>query len=153
DMYCNLNKVIQVSHALKADNTASGTNDPNDESARKACDNILRKVNPEKCKQYKCIYDYLKEQALYFIDLIKKKKSGKTTLLMHEMQQVISQMRSDNASHLKPMISAYAAPHLDKKLVNPPVNAKSSKDRLGFNHTELTQLLCPVRSLQALLAD
>ncbi|KAI5991691.1 hypothetical protein F5J12DRAFT_727248 [Pisolithus orientalis] len=62
-------------------------------------------------------------------------------------------MRSDDASHLKPMISAYAAPHPDKKLIDPPVNTKSSKDRLGFNHAELTQLLCPVRSLQALLAD
>ncbi|KAI6008731.1 hypothetical protein F5J12DRAFT_782184 [Pisolithus orientalis] len=69
------------------------------------------------------------------------------------MQQVISQMQSDNASHLKPMIPAYAAPHPDKKLVDPPVNVKSSKDRLGFNHAELTQLLCLVRSLQALLAD
>ncbi|KAI5994255.1 hypothetical protein F5J12DRAFT_785820 [Pisolithus orientalis] len=72
----------------------------------------------------RCIYDYLKEHVPYFIDLIKK-KSGETALLMWE-----------------PMIAAYAAPHPDKKLVNAPVNVKSSKDRLGFDHAELTWLLC-----------
>ncbi|KIN94625.1 hypothetical protein M404DRAFT_34847 [Pisolithus tinctorius Marx 270] len=149
-MYCNLNKVIQVSRALEADDTASGTDDPDDETYMQCS---YDHSNPEKCKRYKCIYDYLKEQAPYFMDLIKKKKSGETALLMHEMQQVISWMQSDDASHLKPMIAAYAAPHPDKKLVDPPVNVKGSKDRLGFNHAELTQLLCLVRSLQALLAD
>ncbi|KAI5982394.1 hypothetical protein EDC04DRAFT_2592883 [Pisolithus marmoratus] len=69
------------------------------------------------------------------------------------MQQVISQTRLDDASHLRSMISSYAAPHPDKKLVNPPVNARGSKDRLGFNHPELAHLLCPVRNLWGFLVD
>ncbi|KAI6099255.1 hypothetical protein EDD16DRAFT_1524033 [Pisolithus croceorrhizus] len=152
-MYCNLNKVIQIALALKAEDTGSGTDDPNEEHARVACKKVLRKVTLEKCEHYQCIYGYLKEHAPYFIGLIKKKRSGKTQLLMCEMQQVISQTRSDDASHLHSMISPYAAPHPDKKIVNPPINARGFKDRLGFNHLELGRLPCPVRNLQGFLED
>ncbi|KAI6032143.1 hypothetical protein BKA83DRAFT_16441 [Pisolithus microcarpus] len=69
------------------------------------------------------------------------------------MQQTISWTKSDDASHLKAMISSYVAPHPDKKSVDPPLNVKGSKDRLGFNHPELACLLCPVRNLQEFLED
>ncbi|KIK11128.1 hypothetical protein PISMIDRAFT_123239 [Pisolithus microcarpus 441] len=69
------------------------------------------------------------------------------------MQQVIGRTRSDDASHLRSIISSHAVPHPDKKLVDPPVGAKGSKGRLGFNHPELARLLCPTRSLRGLLED
>ncbi|KAI6137267.1 hypothetical protein F5141DRAFT_1060129 [Pisolithus sp. B1] len=138
NMCCNLNEVIQITLALKAEDTGS------EWPARSTL---------EKRNHYQHIYGYLKEHAPYFVGLIKKRRSGKTELLMREMQQVISWTRSDDASHLRSMISSYAAPHPDKKLVDPPVNARGSKDRLGFNHLELTCLLFPVRNLQGFLED
>ncbi|KIK11129.1 hypothetical protein PISMIDRAFT_25831 [Pisolithus microcarpus 441] len=80
-----ISRVIQISPALEAEDTRSGTGDPDDEHARRAREKVLRKVTPEKCKCYQLVYDYLKEQAPYFVDLIKQKRSGETELLMREV--------------------------------------------------------------------
>jgi hypothetical protein len=67
------------------------------------------------------------------------------------MQGVINQTRSDDASHLRPVIVSYAAPKPDKKVLDPPVQPRGPKDRLGFHHPELAHLLCPVRHLKDML--
>jgi hypothetical protein len=69
------------------------------------------------------------------------------------MQSVINRTRSDDASHLRSVIGLYAAPTPEKKVIDPPVQPRGPKDRLGFHHPELARLLCPVRHLQEMLED
>lgn len=71
--------------------------------------------------------------------------------MFDQMQAVINHTRSDDASHLRPVIGSYAAPHPEKKVLDPPVQPRGEKDRLGFNHPELAPLLCPIRNLQEML--
>ena len=69
------------------------------------------------------------------------------------MQGIINRTRSDDASHLRSFIGSYAAPHPEKKVIDPPIQPRASKDRLGFNHPELARLLCPIRHLQEMIND
>lgn len=69
------------------------------------------------------------------------------------MQTAINRARSDDASHLRPVIGSYAAPDPDTKHVDPPVQARGPRDQLGFNHPELARLLCPIRNLREMLDD
>ncbi|KAF9232302.1 hypothetical protein BU15DRAFT_55157, partial [Melanogaster broomeanus] len=154
DMYCNLDEVIKI--CLLVEDEASDTDDENaeDEKARAAHRKVLQKVGPEAIKRHQRVFEYLKEYAPYLVGLLQKKSEReKFNSLLNDMQQAISRTRSDDASHLKPVIGSYAAPQPDKKVIDPPINPKASKDRLGFNHPELTKLLCPVRQLRTLLED
>jgi len=68
-----------------------------------------------------------------------------------QMQNIINCTRSDDVSHLHPVIGSYVAPDPEKKALDPPVQPGTTKDRLGFNHPELARLLCPIRHLQEML--
>jgi len=65
------------------------------------------------------------------------------------MQVVIGQVRSEDVSHLKPVIGKYAAPDPDDEDLVPPISANSHKSRakMGLNHPQLARMLCPVKHL------
>ncbi|KAF9240961.1 hypothetical protein BU15DRAFT_61267 [Melanogaster broomeanus] len=88
DMHCNLDEVIKI--CLLVEDEASDTYDDNaeDEKTKAARRRVLQK---------------------------KKSEREKFNSLLNDMQQAISRTRSDDASHLKPVIGSYAAPQPDKK--------------------------------------
>ena len=69
------------------------------------------------------------------------------------MQGIINHTCSDDVSHLHSFISSYAVPHPEKKVIDLPIQPCASKDRLGFNHSELACLLCPICHLQEMIND
>jgi len=60
---------------------------------------------------------------------------------------------SDDASQLKKVVGTYAVPFPDEKALSPPLESNDSRGQMGFNHPELTCLLCPIKHLSSLLAD
>jgi hypothetical protein len=60
----------------------------------------------------------------------------------------MNRVHSDDGGHLHPLIGRYAAPDPDNKYIDPPVDPRGDKERLGFNHPELASLLCPIRHLK-----
>lgn len=65
------------------------------------------------------------------------------------MQVIIGQVRSEDASHLKPVIGKYAAPNPDDKDLEPPISANNHRSRakMGLNHPQLARMICPVKYL------
>jgi hypothetical protein len=65
------------------------------------------------------------------------------------MQVIIGQVRSEDASHLKPVIGQYAMPEPDIKSLEPPIFADTQRSRakMGINHPQLAAMLCPVKYL------
>ena len=69
------------------------------------------------------------------------------------MGKTMRWVQSDDASHLKKAITLYATPYPDKKGLEPPLGSDTSCGQMGFNHPELTRLLCPVKHLALFLED
>ncbi|KAG2037573.1 hypothetical protein BDR03DRAFT_863586, partial [Suillus americanus] len=71
------------------------------------------------------------------------------------MQTIIGQVRSEDASHLKPVIGQYAAYDPDDKDLDPPIRANNQRSRakMGINHPQLARMLCPVKHLGEYLKD
>ncbi|KAG2112881.1 hypothetical protein DEU56DRAFT_749194 [Suillus clintonianus] len=67
------------------------------------------------------------------------------------MQEIIGQIRSEDASHLKPFIGNYAAPQPEERGLEPPIFSenKKSRARMGVNHPQLAGMLCPIKHASA----
>ncbi|KAG1860983.1 hypothetical protein C8R48DRAFT_604681 [Suillus tomentosus] len=71
------------------------------------------------------------------------------------MQEIIGQIRSEDASHLKPFIGNYAVAQPEVKGLEPPIFSenKKSRARMGVNHPQLAGMLCPVKHVNTYHAD
>ena len=71
------------------------------------------------------------------------------------MQEVIGQIRSEDASHLKPFIGRYAAAEPEVKGLDPPIfsDSKKTRARMGVNHPQLAGMLCPIKHAKAYRED
>ncbi|KAG1907605.1 uncharacterized protein F5891DRAFT_1180621 [Suillus fuscotomentosus] len=86
--------------------------------------------------------------APYLLTLVNgnKKKRRELEGLLTEMQMIIGQVHSEDASHLKPVIGQYAAYDPDNKDLDPPIcaNNQRSRTKMGINHPQLARMLCPL---------
>ncbi|KAF9235207.1 hypothetical protein BU15DRAFT_65043 [Melanogaster broomeanus] len=150
-MYCNLDEVIKICLLLEDEASDSDDDNAEDEKAKAAHRRVLQKVPFQRPRGDQKTPTCLRVLERYLMSLLRKKSEReKFNSLLND---AISRTREDDASHLNPVIGSYAAPQPDRKVIDPPINPKASKDRLGFSHPELTKLLCPVRQLQTLLED
>lgn len=76
-------------------------------------------------------------------------------LFYEKMQEIIGQIRSEDASHLKPFIGNYAVAQPGVKGLEPPIfsDNKKSRARMGVNHSQLAGMLCPVKHVNAYHAN
>ncbi|KAG2135979.1 hypothetical protein DEU56DRAFT_755365 [Suillus clintonianus] len=157
DMFCDLKQAIQVSLLLEQEEAAEAedgdeTEEEHIKAARRkildTCDNITR-------ARYKRTFEYVMEHAPYLGTLIgRRKKREELAQLIGEMQNMINHTRSEDASRLKSRMGSYAAPNPDKELIRPPITDDSkSRAQMGFNHTQLGKLLCPVKYLVDYIQD
>jgi len=73
-----------------------------------------------------------------------------TQIILVQMQYMISQVWSEDLTHLKKSIARYCTYDFINKPLNPTIYP-DSKDlcvKMGLNHPDLTLLLCPVRHLK-----
>ncbi|KAH0836610.1 hypothetical protein J3R83DRAFT_8317, partial [Lanmaoa asiatica] len=72
-----------------------------------------------------------------------------------QMKALITHIRSEDGCCLCKVVGTYAASYPDKQVVQPPVSAdtKTGHSRMGFAHSELGALLCPVKYLQEYKTD
>jgi hypothetical protein len=66
-----------------------------------------------------------------------------------QMQYLIGQVQSEDSTHLKKSIARYAAYNPSSKGLEPPIfpDSKESRAKMGLNHPQLAQMLCPVKHL------
>ncbi|KAG0692833.1 hypothetical protein DFH29DRAFT_817054 [Suillus ampliporus] len=71
------------------------------------------------------------------------------------MQEIIGQIRSEDASHLKPFIGNYAVAQPGVKGLEPPIFSENKKShaRMGVHHPQLVGMLCPVKQVNTYHAD
>ena len=71
------------------------------------------------------------------------------------MQEIIGQIHSEDASHLKPFIGNYAVAQPEVKGLEPPIFSENKKScaRMGVNHPQLAGMLCLVKHVNAYHAD
>jgi hypothetical protein len=71
------------------------------------------------------------------------------------MQDVIGQIRSEDASKLKPYIGRYAALDAENEPLKPAIYSDNQKSRakMGVNHPQLAAMLCPIKHLAAYCED
>ncbi|KAG0696451.1 hypothetical protein DFH29DRAFT_1004526 [Suillus ampliporus] len=75
--------------------------------------------------------------------------------ILYEMQEIIGQIHSEDASHLKPFIGNYAVAQPRVKGLKPPIFSENKKScaRMGVNHSQLAGMLCLVKQVNAYHAD
>ena len=71
------------------------------------------------------------------------------------MQAEVVHIRAEDGSRLRKVAGCYAAPNPDKQVIQPPVSAetKAGRAHMGFNHTQLGRMLCPVKYLKDYIED
>ncbi|KAG6371286.1 hypothetical protein JVT61DRAFT_9755 [Boletus reticuloceps] len=151
DAFCDLNEVFQVS--LLVDRVAAN---PDNETLQAAAQKILGKIDERTCARYRRTFDYVTVLAPHLLTLIgNKAKGAELDSLIKEMQAEVTHIHAEDGSRLRKVVGRYAAPNPDKQVIQPPVSTetKAGRARMGFNHPQLGQMLCPVKYLEDYIKD
>ncbi|KAG2156559.1 uncharacterized protein EDB93DRAFT_1062754, partial [Suillus bovinus] len=150
DLFCNLADVFQIAPLIEQRNAAEKGDHVEDEETKIDCEAILSNVPKDVEERTMHTYKKITAAAPYLLTLVNgnRKKQHELEGLLAEMQVVIGQVRSEDASHLKPVIGKYTAPDPDDKDLVLSISANSHKShaRMGLNHPQLTRMLCPVNT-------
>ncbi|KAG2119322.1 hypothetical protein DEU56DRAFT_697551, partial [Suillus clintonianus] len=155
DMYVVLKDAFRIGMLLEQEDAAKDSTLIEDDAAKKEHQEILQHVKQDVQERYLRTYNWVLMSAPYLRTLIKgnKKKHRKelARILSEKMQDVIGQIRSEDASKLKPYIGRYAALDAESEPLNPPIYSDNQKSRakMGVNHPQLAAMLCPIKHLAA----
>ncbi|KAG2367260.1 hypothetical protein BDR07DRAFT_1606178 [Suillus spraguei] len=140
DMFCKLTDVFRVAPLVEQREAAERADHIEDEQVKNDCEAILKNISKDDEAQMMRTYKKITTAAPYLLTL---------------MQTIIGQVRSEDASHLKPVIGQYAAYDPDDKDLDPPIRANNQRSRakMGINHPQLARMLCPVKCLGEYLKD
>ncbi|KAG2141504.1 hypothetical protein BD769DRAFT_1313942, partial [Suillus cothurnatus] len=151
DLFCKLADVFRIAPLIEQRNVAEKGDHIEDEETKIDREAILSNVPKDVEEQTMRTYKKVTAAAPYLLTLVNgnRKKRQELEGLLAEMQVVIGQVRSEDASHLKPVIGKYAAPDPDDEDLVPPISANSHKSRakMGLNHPQLARMLCPFKLL------
>ncbi|KAG2107476.1 uncharacterized protein F5147DRAFT_774303 [Suillus discolor] len=148
DMYVVLKDTFRIGILLEQEESAKdGTLMLPRRSARRP---LNMYVQERSLRTYKRILT----SAPYLRTLIKgntKKHRKELGHILSEMQDIIGQIRSEDASKLKPYIGRYAALDAVNHPLTPAVYSDNQKSRamMGVNHPQLATMLCPIKHLAA----
>ncbi|KAG1788721.1 uncharacterized protein HD556DRAFT_1447573 [Suillus plorans] len=157
DMFCKLTDVFWVAPLVEQREAAEKADHIEDEQVKSDREAILKNISKDEEARMMRTYKKITTAAPYLLTLVNgnKKKRRELEGLLTEMQMIIGQVRSEDASHLKPVIGQYAAYDPDDKDLDPPIRANNQRShaKMGINHPQLARMLCPVKHLGEYLKD
>ncbi|KIJ57755.1 hypothetical protein HYDPIDRAFT_44790 [Hydnomerulius pinastri MD-312] len=139
DMFCNVEKVIQVVMYIGQEEASRSGELEEDEVDRTRRKKFLNELSSQTTERYKRGYDMLLHLAPSLKELIgnasKKQELKKVT---QAMNSVIKLTRSDDCSRLRDKIGHYAAPNPAEAALSPPIYiGGTSRSHMGLNHPVL----------------
>ncbi|KAG1744746.1 hypothetical protein EDB19DRAFT_1960348 [Suillus lakei] len=158
DMFCKLADIFQIAPLIEQREAAEKVDHIEDEKMKNDCEAILKNVSKDVEDQTMQSYKRITTTTPYLLTLVNgnRKKRQELEGLLAEMQVIIGQVRSEDASHLKPVIRKYAAPNPDDKDLEPPISANNHKSCVQrwalITHSSLGWL-CPVKYLSEYSKD
>ncbi|KAG1789935.1 uncharacterized protein HD556DRAFT_1446512 [Suillus plorans] len=154
DMFCKIDKVIDVGTLLKQRELADSGDLSEDDDDAAHREKQLSKLSQKTWDRYRQNYKRLLELAPGLKPLIAgskdPKKASQLRKIIRKMESVISGTCSDDSTRLKIPICDYVAPNPAEKAVVPPLHDGSSGRRthLGVNHPVLARFLCPIGEIE-----
>ncbi|KAG2357794.1 hypothetical protein BDR07DRAFT_1490321 [Suillus spraguei] len=154
DMFCNLNDIFHIVMLMEEEEASKVLSEPEDEDVKAQRDKVLSYVSKDAQERYMKNYSKILLGAPYLHKLARGNLKQWTELHAILAEVIMSQVRSDDASHLKSCIAQYAAPDpLDKGLQPPIYTDNKSHALLGVNHPQLAGMLCPIKHAKAYHED
>ncbi|KAG1789599.1 uncharacterized protein HD556DRAFT_1446826 [Suillus plorans] len=158
DMFCKIDKVINIGTLLKQCKLANSGDLSEDEDDASHREKRLSKLSQKTWDRYQQNYKRLLELAPGLKPLIAGSKDPKTASelrkIVQKMESAISGTRSDDSTRLKIPICDYVAPNPAVKAVVPPLHDGSGRrTHLGMNHPVLARFLCPIGEIESFNED
>ncbi|KAG2143968.1 hypothetical protein BD769DRAFT_1636738 [Suillus cothurnatus] len=156
DMFVILKDTFRIARYLEAEEAAKTSTDSEDEDVKRERKEALGVVTKDAQERHLRTYQRIVFSTPYLRTLIRgrhnrNKLETELNSILSEMQEIIGQIRSEDASHLKPFIGNYAVAQPGVKGLEPPIFSenKKSRARMGVNHPQLAGMLCPVKHVNA----
>ncbi|KIK32433.1 hypothetical protein CY34DRAFT_154688, partial [Suillus luteus UH-Slu-Lm8-n1] len=153
DMFCSLRDVFCTANLVRQDEAAQDLSEPEDEAVEKERKEMLSHLTRDVQEHHMNTFQRIVMLAPHLGTLARGNKKQRRELdrILAEMQEIIGQIRSEDASHLKPFIGRYAAADPDDDGLHPPIYSDHSKSRakMGMNHPQLAGMLCPIKHIQS----
>ncbi|KAG1725157.1 uncharacterized protein EDB91DRAFT_1087218 [Suillus paluster] len=153
DMFCKIDKVIDIGTLLKQCKLADSGDISEDEDEAAHQEKQLSKLSQKTRDRYQQNYKCLLELAPGLKPLIAgskdPKKASELRRIIRKMESAILGTHSDDSTHLKMPICDYVAPNPADKAVVPPLHDGSGQcTHLGVNHPVLARFLCPIGEIE-----
>ncbi|KAG2111308.1 uncharacterized protein F5147DRAFT_633526 [Suillus discolor] len=153
DMFCSLRDVFCTANLVRQDEAPQDLSEPEDEAAKKERKEMLAHLTKDVQEHHMNTFQRIVLLAPHLGVLARGNKKQRRELdrILAEMQDIIGQIRSEDASHLKPFIGRYAAADPDNNGLHPPIYSDHSKSRarMGMNHPQLAGMLCPIKHMKS----
>ncbi|KAG2154068.1 hypothetical protein DEU56DRAFT_726536, partial [Suillus clintonianus] len=156
DMFCILNDTFRIAMLMEEDQAAQASDKPEDESVKAQRKEVLSLICEDSQERHMRNFTKILAGAPYLRKLAygSVKQHSKLLDVLTEMQGIMSQVRSDDTSHLKTCIGQYAAPRPTDEGLSPTIfTDNKSRAKLGVNHPQLAALLCPIKHVKAFHED
>ncbi|KAH7917150.1 hypothetical protein BV22DRAFT_1135650 [Leucogyrophana mollusca] len=151
DLFCKLDTLFQYAPLLEQQATGDWSSPEEEKSALEVLDKLSTKLKERYTDNYKKIIALVPALGKMVGN---PKKLDKLNAVLAEMQAVIGATRGEDMSRLKAYIGSYAAPDPAIATITPPIVTEiKGRTKLGTNHPQLAQLLCPVQKLAQFLED
>ncbi|KAG2122189.1 hypothetical protein BD769DRAFT_1360714, partial [Suillus cothurnatus] len=148
NMFCSLNDTFHIVMLMEEEEASKVLDSLENEDIKAQRDQVLSYVGKDAQEQHIRNYSKILVGAPYLRKLAhgNLKQQAELHTILAEMQVIMGQARSDDASYLKNCIAQYAAPDPSDKELEPPIYTDNkSHTLLGVNHPQLTGMLCPIK--------
>ncbi|KAJ8588357.1 hypothetical protein M405DRAFT_934148 [Rhizopogon salebrosus TDB-379] len=143
DMFCNIDKTIDIGMLLKQHKLADASEDK--DNVIRSCQSCTSQKARDRYQQnFKRLFE-LAPGLKHLIGSSDCKKTAELDKIIGKMESAISRTRSDDSTHLKTHIGHYVAPNPAEAAVSPPIHDGSGRrTHMGINHPVLPRFLCPI---------
>ncbi|KAG1810516.1 hypothetical protein EV424DRAFT_1542886 [Suillus variegatus] len=154
DMYVVLKDTFRIGMLLEQEESAKDGTLIEDDAAKKERQETLEHVKKDVQERSLRTYKRILTSAPYLRTLVKgntKKHRKELGHILSEMQDIIGQIHSEDASKLKPYIGRYAALDAVNHPLTPAIYSDIQRSRamMGVNHPQLAGMLCLIKHLAA----
>ncbi|KAG1793808.1 hypothetical protein EV424DRAFT_1649225 [Suillus variegatus] len=160
DMFVILKDTFHIARYMEAEEAAKTSTKSEDEDLKREQKDALSIVTKDAQERHLKTYQRILFSAPHLQTLIRgrhnrTKLETELNSILSEMQEIIGQIRSEDASHLKPFIGNYAVAQPEVKGLEPLIFSENKKfrARMGVNHPQLAGMSCLVKHVNAYHAD